>query len=161
MDIMEKKQPKRAPDSSAKGNMQSGENDRPQTVDGHSEKEANKNHLENPHLPISTAKDEETHYSPKQKELISELRKEVSKLERSVRKKIATARNNERLTAEVILETKKLLKSKEKKDINKKIEELRLLHLKIEQGELSIEKARKSIEKRNVVIDELKRKIAS
>ena len=115
--------------------------------------------LSNPYIPISTAKDEETNFTKGQKKLIKVLQKGAKKLETSIKKETEIARQNNQIKKEITALTEKLVKSRSKKKIYDKIDEIKTLHRRLKRGELKFKKERNRIREYNKMIDKIRSEI--
>ena len=93
-----------------------------------------------PDVPISTAKDEKTNFTNKQKIFIKDINKITKKLELSIKVESEISRQNEKIKEDIIALSEKLVKSRNKDEIDTRINELKILHGKLNGGVLNIKK---------------------
>ena len=115
--------------------------------------------LTDPHIPISTAKDEKTSYTKEQKKLIKVLQMEAKKLEKSIKKETEIARQNKQIKKDISALTEKLVKSRSKKKIYDTIDEIKTLHRRLKRGELKFKKERNRIREHDKMIDKIRSEI--
>ena len=109
-----------------------------------------------PDVPISTAKDEKASFTNKQKIFIKDLKKITKKLELSIKVEIEVSRQNEKIKGDIIALSEKLVKSRDKDEIESRVNELRNLHSKLNGGVLKIEKEKALIQGCNLKLYKLK-----
>ena len=112
-----------------------------------------------PHIPISTAKDEKTSFTKEQKKLIKALQREAKKLEKSIKKETEIARQNKQIKKDITALTEKLVKSRSKKKIYDTIDEIKTLHRRLKRGELKFKKERNRIREHDKMIDKIRSEI--
>ena len=112
-----------------------------------------------PHIPISTAKDEKTSFTKEQKKLIKVLQREAKKLEKSIIKETDIARQNNQIKKDITILTAKLVKARSKKKIYDMIDEIKILHRRLKRGEFNFKKERKRIREHDKMIDKIRSEI--
>ena len=91
-----------------------------------------------PDVPISTAKDERANFTNKQKIFIKEIKKIAKNLEKSIKVESEISRQNEKTKEDIIALSEKLVKSRNKNEIDTRIKELKILHGKLNGGVIKI-----------------------
>jgi len=112
-----------------------------------------------PHLPISTARDKKARFTKNQMMHIKDLKKEAKKLEKSIKMETDISRQNEQIKMDIIALTENFVKSSGKKKIKARIDELKIMHRKLNRGVLKLKKERALIKACNSMIDKLNSKI--
>ncbi len=112
-----------------------------------------------PHIPISTAKDEKTSFTKEQKKFIKVLQREAKMLEKSIIKETEIARQNKQINRQISDIIEKLVKTRSKKKMYDIIGEIKTLHRKLKQGVLKFEEERNRIRAYNKLIDKTKSEI--
>ena len=125
-------------------------------VDESSKKRTRKDYISDPHVPVSTAKDEQPRFSAEQRKLLSKFQKAVIKLDKSIKTKFEASRHCADIKADINRLTERLVKSRSKKKIFDRIEDLKVLYRKLRKEELEIDKQSNSIRVQNGKIEKLK-----
>lgn len=112
-----------------------------------------------PHIPVSTAKDRKTNFSKVQRKFIEKIHKEIKKLEKSIKIDIELAGKSEEIKGNIIKLTEKLVKDKRNKKLLERTDELRSLHQRLKRAELKINKERDRIRAISRALDKLRKDI--
>ena len=108
-----------------------------------------------PYVPISTARDEKTRFTSKQKIFIKEIKKIAKKLEKAVKVENEINKQNEQIKEDIIALTEELVKSRNKKVIDGRIDELKIMHGKLNGGVLKIEKEKYLVQECNSMLEKM------
>lgn len=124
-----------------------------------SKKRTRKDYNSDPHVPVSTAKDEEPRFSAEQRKLLSKFQKAVIKLDKSIKTEFGASRRRAEIKDDISRLTERLVKSRSKKKIFDRIEDLKVLYSKLRNEELEIDKQHNSIRVQNGKIEKLKNEL--
>ena len=117
------------------------------------------NQKRNPHVPISSARDQKHKFSHEQRKFLKKFQRAARKLEMSISAEFEEIRLREEIMIDITRLSEKLTRTRREKKILERIEDLKILHKKLRKRKLEIKKKQQAALVQNDKIEKLKQSI--